>query len=435
MFIIFFIFTLVIILINLGLIIRAWWKHVPDEHISTDTPYVSVLIPAYNEKKVLEETIRMLFLQTYENFEIILIDDGSTDGTLSFLIEKFNLISKGADVYTNATGRFTVLRTENEGKAQALNVGLGYVQHTQSEWVLTVDADTLVDTNCLEEMMRKKKEGMHAVTCMIGIANGNRNLYRTKIPFGLLPRIQWIDYLRTFVIFRNSMKDLDAVVIMPGSCTLLHIEALLDVGGWSSKTLTEDMELTLMFQKEGYKIQYLSEILGWTQCPTDWKDTGRQRRRWKIGMLQNISRFPTLFFQKNNKALTYFMMPYLWMSELVSPILETICVTLMILGLVDVIDIPVGSIVMIWAMIAITYTALTLAVIEFCRAKLDFPNGPTKLPRLLIITLVEGFTYHFVFLFWHMQAIFMWIRGGNSWNKVKRTSYEEVESIQRRKLE
>jgi cellulose synthase/poly-beta-1,6-N-acetylglucosamine synthase-like glycosyltransferase len=313
----------------------------------------------------------------------------------------------------------------NEGKSSALNVGAVFCRENNSKYMLTVDADTLVDTNALEEMTKKLNPEAAAVTCMIGIANGNRNLYKTSIPLGILTRIQWLDYLRTFVVFRNSMKDLDAIIIMPGACSLINVDAVFEIGGWSDRTLTEDMDMTLMLQRYGMKIQFLSEILAWTQVPGNLRDTGKQRTRWSIGMLQNMWIHPTLWFQKGNKALTYFMMPFLMLTELISPLLELACVTLIILGLFGVLDVPVEEILKIWVGIAMTYMVISIAVIEFVERKLTLPNGPNKLRRLILVSIFEGFTYHFIFLFWKLKAFFLWARGIRKWDKVDRLTSDE----------
>lgn len=230
-------------------------------------PLVSILVPAYNEGAVIEASIRSLMTLDYPRFEIIVIDDGSSDDTYT-----------KARAFEGEHGRATVrvLHQENGGKSRALNTGIGAAR---GDLVLCVDGDSALHPMSLRRAAR------HFVDPSVGAAAGNVKVVNRG---RLLGRLQALEYIEGLNMVRQAQGFFRVVNIVPGPIGLFRRRALERVGGYDHDTFAEDCDLTLKLLLDGWKIVYEPEAIAYTEAPESLLDLLKQRYRWTRGILQAL---------------------------------------------------------------------------------------------------------------------------------------------------
>ncbi|MFF7703734.1 bifunctional polysaccharide deacetylase/glycosyltransferase family 2 protein [Streptomyces lydicus] len=222
---------------------------------------VTVLVPAYNEEAGIESTIRSLLASTHQQLQIVVIDDGSTDGT--------------ADIATWIDDpRVEVIRQPNAGKAAALNTGLA---HARYEFVVMVDADTVFEPDAIHRLVQPLAHPA------VGAVSGNTKVGNRR---RLLGRWQHLEYVFGFNLDRRMFEVLECMPTVPGAIGAFRRDALMGVGGVSEDTLAEDTDLTMALWQAGWRVVYEESAIAWTEVPTSLRQLWRQRYRWCYGTLQ-----------------------------------------------------------------------------------------------------------------------------------------------------
>ena len=249
-------------------------------------PAVTVLVPAYNEEKVIGKTIKSILASDYPNFKILVIDDGSTDNTLT--------IAKSFETDT----RVRVLHKENGGKFSALNFGL---QHVQTEVYIAIDADTQVVPNTISNLARFFQ------VRKIGAVAGNVKVGNRK---NLLGSLQSIEYIMSLNLERNAYSFLNSILVVPGALGAWRTKAVQAVGGYLGNTLTEDAELTLRILREGFRLVYDKDSVAYTEAPATPTQLIKQRFRWTFGIFQTLFSHKDLIFKKKHSFLGFIVLPF-----------------------------------------------------------------------------------------------------------------------------
>jgi len=229
-----------------------------------ELPKVSVIIPVYNEEKSIEGTLNSILTTNYskEKFEIIVINDGSTDRTLE-IAKKFE--SKGVKIFSKKNG----------GKGSALNLG---IKSAKGEIIFSMDADTFVTPDSVKDMVRyfKNKKVMSVSPAMM--------LYKPK---NILEKIQSIEYLLGLFL-RKTFASLNAIYVTPGAFSAYRKSFFDRYGGYDEKNITEDLELALRIQSHDYIIENVPEAPAYTVAPNRFIHLLKQRRRWYYGLMKNL---------------------------------------------------------------------------------------------------------------------------------------------------
>lgn len=230
-------------------------------------PPVSVLIPAYNEGKVLDRAIVSVLSLDYPDFEVVVIDDGSSDDTL-----------ERAARWEGRHGgcKVRVVTQANAGKAAALNAGIQAARHP---FLLCMDADSALEPQTLQRAIH------HFADPSVAAVAGN---VKVENRGGFLTRLQALEYIEGLNLLRRAQGFLAAVNIVPGPVGVFRREALEEVGGYESDTFAEDADLTLKLMTAGWRIEYEDEAVAWTEAPVRWMDLTQQRYRWTRGILQAL---------------------------------------------------------------------------------------------------------------------------------------------------
>lgn len=255
-------------------------------------PPVTVVIAAYDEAAVIAKTIDSLRASTYPRLEVLVVDDGSKDGT--------------ADVARAIEwDRLRVVRQPNGGKSSALNRALAEVR---SEIVVTFDADTVVAPGTVGALVR------HFADPRVGAVAGQVKVGNRR---GLLTRWQSLEYLTAIGLDRTAQSLLGAIMVVPGACAAWRRTAVLQAGGFDSRTLAEDCDLTLSLQRDGWRIEQDHEAVALTEVPQTARSLVKQRFRWMFGTLQAVWKQRKMLLRPRYGALGMVVMPYSVLSVLV----------------------------------------------------------------------------------------------------------------------
>ena len=260
---------------------------------------VDVIIPAYNEEKVILKTIEDILHSTYKNFQIIVVDDGSNDQTYQVVEKRFGK-NPQVSIYTKRNG----------GKSDALNFG---IERSIGEIIITLDADTLFRPNTIEKIVRRFVD--RRIAAVAGNAKvGNRT--------NMLTRWQALEYITSQNFDRRAFELLNCISVVPGAVGAWRRSALIEAGGFSSDTLAEDADLTFAILENGHKVAYDDEAIGLTEAPDTVRNFLSQRFRWMYGTLQTAWKHKKVFFRPRYKALGFFAIPNTVIFQIFFPLIS-----------------------------------------------------------------------------------------------------------------
>jgi len=257
-------------------------------------PKISIVVPAYNEAKTIASCIKSLQNLDYPNYEIVVVDDGSTDKTFE---EASNFGVK-------------VIRQENQGKPNALNKGISV---SDGEIILTVDADTKLDKQALRNLV-----GRFAANGRLGAVAGN---VRVNPEPKILNVVQSAEYATGINLVRKAQSVLGCVMVVPGPVAALKKEAVEQAGFFSDDTFAEDFDITVKILRRGYKIEYEDGSIAYTDAPKNMEDLMKQRRRWYRGMIQVLDKHRDMYMRTKYGLAGIFGIPNLWL-DVISPFLN-----------------------------------------------------------------------------------------------------------------
>jgi len=237
--------------------------------IAAYRPRVAVLIPAYNEEKVIERTIQGALDSDYPDLRVIVIDDGSKDRTLE--------IARRAFAPEEAAGKVIILTKPNGGKAEALNYGLQHIG--DAELFVGIDADTIIAPDAISRMVP------HFLNPKVAAIAGNAKVGNRV---NLWTRWQALEYITSQNFERRALNVLGAVSVVPGAIGAWRVSAVSEAGGYHTDTVAEDADLTMALLRNGYRVEYEDCALAFTEAPTNANGLMRQRFRWSFGILQAV---------------------------------------------------------------------------------------------------------------------------------------------------
>ncbi|MBW8783411.1 MAG: glycosyltransferase [Novosphingobium sp.] len=257
-------------------------------------PLVSVIIPAFNEERVIESSVRRVLGSDYANLQVIVADDGSRDTTSAIVAAAFG-----------DEPRVTLLTLVNGGKAAALNRALATAR---GHVVVALDADTQFEPETISRLVRWFADER------IGAVAGNAKVGNRV---NLVTRWQAVEYVTAQNLERRALTRFDAVMVVPGAVGAWRREALDEVGGFPEDTLAEDQDLTIAIQRQGWKIAYDDQAVAWTEAPESFRSLGRQRFRWAYGTLQCLWKHRAVLASGRPSGLAFVGMPQAWLFQIV----------------------------------------------------------------------------------------------------------------------
>jgi peptidoglycan-N-acetylglucosamine deacetylase len=271
------------------------------KQIAAYRPKVAVLIPAYNEEKVIERTIQGVLDSDYPDLRVIVIDDGSKDRTLE--------IARTTFAAEEADGRVLILSKPNGGKAEALNFGLEHIG--DAELFVGIDADTIIAPDAISRMVP------HFLNPKVAAIAGNAKVGNRV---NLWTRWQALEYITSQNFERRALNTLGAVSVVPGAIGAWRVDAVREAGGYHVDTVAEDADLTMALLRNGYRVEYEDLALAFTEAPTNANALMRQRFRWSFGILQSVWKHRDVVARKG--ALGWVALPNILIFQILLPLLS-----------------------------------------------------------------------------------------------------------------
>jgi len=269
--------------------------------VASYKPKVAVLIPAYNEEKVIERTVRAALNSNYPNLRVVVIDDGSKDRTLE--------VARRAFAAESAAGKVLILGKPNSGKAEALNYGIEHIG--DAELFVGIDADTIIAGDAIARLVP------HFINPKVGAIAGNAKVGNRV---NLWTRWQALEYITSQNFERRALDVLGAVSVVPGAIGAWRVSAVREAGGYHTDTVAEDADLTMALLRLGYRVEYEDMALAYTEAPTNSNGLMRQRFRWSFGILQAVYKHRGVMARKG--ALGWVALPNIVIFQILLPLVS-----------------------------------------------------------------------------------------------------------------
>jgi cellulose synthase/poly-beta-1,6-N-acetylglucosamine synthase-like glycosyltransferase/peptidoglycan/xylan/chitin deacetylase (PgdA/CDA1 family) len=276
-------------------------------------PRVAVLIPAFNEEKVIVRTIRSVLNSDYANLHIIVIDDGSSDNTFDVARQAYK-----AEI---AAGRVQILSKPNEGKAAALNFAL---DRLAEEFYIGIDADTVIAPDAISKLIP------HFEDQRVGAVAGNAKVGNRV---NLWTRWQALEYITSQNFERRALDLFNVVTVVPGAIGAWRTGPVKAAGGYPINTVAEDADLTMNLLEQQLKVVYEDRALAFTEAPSDARGLMRQRFRWSFGILQAVWKHRAAFIR--NKAMGFFALPNILIFQMLLPLVSPFIDLMFLAGIVN----------------------------------------------------------------------------------------------------
>jgi len=413
-----------------------------------EAPGIAVLAPAFNEEVTIVESVNSLLALHYPDVEVIVINDGSKDGTLDRVISHFGLgrvqrFHDSAVLHKPIRGlyaspripRLLVVDKENGGKSDALNAGINVAR---APLFCSIDADSLLEPDALLRSVRPFIEEpllTVAVGGTIRIANGSRidagQVSEVRLPRNFLALVQIVEYLRAFLMARLALSEMQALTVISGAFGLFQRQAALEVGGYSHGTVGEDMELVIklhrLFRERGqpYRIDFIPEPVCWTEVPESLAVLGRQRARWQRGALETFFRHKKMLFNPRYGRIGFLGFGHILVVDVMGPLVEVLGYILVPLlwglGLLAV-DYLIAFLAVTFTFgIFVSVATLILEELELRR----FPNA-RHLAILTAVAVAENFGYRQLANIWRVRGWWQFIRKQQGWGAMTRKGFQRT---------
>jgi cellulose synthase/poly-beta-1,6-N-acetylglucosamine synthase-like glycosyltransferase len=452
------------------------------------TKPLTMIVPAYNEEVTIVDSVTGLIHCDYPRFEIVVVNDGSTDATLDRLRRAFQLrrtdapyrpalatapvraIYRATIQLPAGVTQLVVIDKENGGKADALNAGINV---STSPYFVSLDADSILDQRALKELMRVVQEDPRviAVGGQVAIANGctvrNSHVVRVELPARSLPRFQMVEYLRSFTTTRTGLDRVHAILILSGVFAVFEKETVIRAGGYLTPflrhrlteeyvgrglgTVCEDMEIIvrlhrfILDKEHDRRIAFLPHPVAWTEVPETFESLRKQRGRWYRGLRESLRYHRAMLGRSKYGRIGWFALPAFWLFEYYGPIIEVTGYgfILFLFIMEQVVDQNLISYPYLLAFLlaSLGYGVLVnvLAVLvgawrfrygladRLQRHLLPFSRRREVL-ILLLYAVLENFGYRQLTLYWRLRGLWDAWRGKTDWEKFARVGFRPGEA-------
>ncbi len=428
--------------------LRATWVHMRQMAYqgldalrrSPLTPPVTIIIPAWNEQGVILNTVASALQTDYPNFQVIVVDDGSTDETLDRLVQHYRLteIEKcyhpgipTAPVHAFYSSpqhpNLLVVSKNRGGKPDALNAGINLCS---SPYFCNLDADCLLERDALLRLMDPiVNSAVPTVVSggIVRIVNGcdtrDGRVLRVGLPKTWLERFQVVEYLRSFLFGRTGWHLLGGTLIVSGAFAIFHRTTVIEAGGFCHDTVTEDMDLIVQLHQwaaennREIRMSFTSDPVCWTECPSTLAMLAHQRRRWQLGLCQTLWKHSQIMFDRRYGIVGWLSFPFHSYVEGLGAAVEFLGYLLIPLGLYLGM-IPPGLLI-VFILLGFVYGGF-LSIGAVLLEELTYRRYPRlrDLMTLLLFAILENVGYRQLVLYYRFQGVVKFLAGSRSWEKV-----------------
>ena len=415
----------------------------------SSSPKISLIAPAFNESMVIKESIISLLSINYNNFDLIVINDGSTDDSIPILIEAFDLelvdlpynpilVTKPLKaIYKSKNPSFSkliVVDKENGGKSDALNLGINIIDNP---YIVCIDVDCIMDKDVLLKLvkpfMEQSEKNVIATGGVVRIANScvvkSGKLIEVHAPDNFLAKIQVLEYLRAFNLGRMAWAKLDGLLLISGAFGMFDRNIVIKCGGYNTKTVGEDMELVVRMRRYmvdnhlKYAVQYIPDPLCWTEAPETFTILRKQRSRWTRGTMETLWIHRRMFFNPKYKILGFLSYPYWLIFEYLAPLIEItgILITFLFIYL-QILNI---SFFILLTLLVYSF-AVMFSMLALYSEEVTYGKYATlqDLRKLALVSLLEPIVFHPFTVYAALKGNIEKITGNHSWGEMTRTGFK-----------
>lgn len=411
-------------------------------------PPVSVIAPAFNEELSIVDSVKALLSLQYPEHEVIVVNDGSKDATLERLITAFDMApverqqivalqtTRIREVYASPRHpNLLVVDKENGRKADAANAGIGFAT---TPLICIIDADSIIEPDGLlraTEPFMTDTGDLVAVGGAIRIANGSivnsGHIERIQVSDKWLPRFQIIEYLRAFLTARVANAHLDMLLLISGAFGIFKRAVVVEVGGYRHDTVGEDLELVTRIhrhmreQGRPYRIEFIPEIVCWTEAPETLAGLRNQRSRWQQGALETLQRHAAMIGNPRYGRIGLIAMPLVVLEDVLGPPMELI--GYLVFPVAYALGILNGEAALAFLSLTFVFgTAVSVGTLALEERQLRRTPCAADLSRIALAALVENFGYRQVNLIFRLRGIWRFLRKDSHWASVPRTGFARV---------
>ncbi|MBW7466714.1 glycosyltransferase family 2 protein [Pontibacter aydingkolensis] len=416
------------------------------------SPSVSLIAPAYNESMTIVDNVRSLLALHYNNYEVIIVNDGSKDNTLALLIEAYELekidLLPDNQVKTKpirgiykaknpAYHKLVVVDKENGGKADALNVGINV---SSNKLIACIDVDCVLESDSLLKLVKpfmEEKTPVIATGGVIRIANScvveDGRLVKVEVPDKFIPRVQVLEYFRAFLMGRMAWAHVNGLLLISGAFGMFDKATVIKAGGYNHNTVGEDMELLVRMRRMLYeekkpcKVAFIPDPLCWTEAPQTWDILKKQRNRWTRGTAETLLLHRKMILNKRYGILGLVSLPMWVLFEWLAPLIE-------FLGLLFFIILAIlgyANWLYFFSFLGLVYSfAIMVSVFAILFEERSYQQykRPGHMLKLVLTALLEPFLYHPVTVWAAVKGNYDLITGKKSWGEMTRAGFAQKKS-------
>jgi cellulose synthase/poly-beta-1,6-N-acetylglucosamine synthase-like glycosyltransferase len=447
------------------------------------TKPLTMIVPAYNEEVTIVDSVTGLLQCDYPRFEVVVVNDGSSDQTLHQLKRAFclrrtevpyrpGLSTASVRAIYQATVplpagvmNLIVIDKENGGKADALNAG---INASTTPYFVSLDADSILEQRALKELMRVVQEDRRVVAVggQVAIANGctvrNTRVVKVGLPARSLPRFQMVEYLRSFTTARTGLDRVQSVLILSGVFAVFEKEIVMRAGGYLTRflkhrlveeyvgrgasTVCEDMEMIVRLHRfvldklQDRRIAFLPHPVAWTEVPETFESLRKQRGRWYRGLRESLHYHGAMLFRPKYGRIGWFALPAFWLFEYYGPLIEVAGYLVVLFLFVSQIllhqtlmspqyflafllaSIGYGTLVNVLAVLVGAWRFRYGLADRLHRGLLPFGRR-RDVAILLAYAVLENFGYRQLTLYWRVRGLWDAWRGKTGWEKFPRVGF------------
>lgn len=406
---------------------------------------ISIIAPAYNEQKSIIQSVSNLLSLDYPIYEVIVVNDGSTDETLNRLIEHFKLqkthfvFRKLLEtrpirvIYTSPEyPKLIVVDKENGKKADALNAGLNI---SRFPLFCAVDSDSVLDRDALQKVVRPFLEDPArtiAAGGIIRLSNGCQvirgEVQSMSVPGNILVRFQIIEYLRAFLGGRVGLSRINSLLIISGAFGIFRKDIVLAIGGYRKNTVGEDMDLVVRMrrymheQKKPFLVRFLPDPICWTEAPSNLRSLRNQRNRWHRGLIETLVASKDMLFKPRYGVTGMLALPFYLIFELAGPLIEIYGYLFFILGFIfKFINYFYAALFFLLAVVTGALISLASILLE----EFSFRRYPRlkDVLKLLPSCFLENIVYHQYLSYVRTKAFIDYKKGKKEWGKIEKKGF------------
>jgi cellulose synthase/poly-beta-1,6-N-acetylglucosamine synthase-like glycosyltransferase len=407
-------------------------------------PPISILIPAYNEQQSIISSIHSVLRLEYPEFEVVVVNDGSSDGTLAQLIAEFSMhefpeayrqrlaTQRIRGVYASPLyPRLRLVDKDNGGKSDALNAGINCIRFPL---YCAIDADCILNPGSLARVVRPFLDDSTTVASggVVRVLNGctvkNGFLEKVELPRRMLPLIQSVEYLRAFLFGRMGWSPLNALLVISGAFGVFYKEHVVAVGGYRTDTVGEDMDLVVRLhrklrrERRPYRITFVPDPICWTEVPSDVASLKAQRIRWQQGLAESLIPNLRMLFSRRAGAVGLLAFPFMILFELLGPIIEAV-------GYVAMVTLWLLHLIPLQSFLVFLFLSVGMGIMQSTNAifleRLSFQMYPRVGQQLILFAaaIIENFGYRQMTAVFRLIGLGRWIFSGKArsdWGQITR---------------